>query len=382
MKYRLTCLTPVLVGDGGHLSPIDYMVWKDQVNVLDQNRIFKLLAKGPRLDSYLKQIVRADKLDFASWGGFAQNFADRRVPFEHSSSTGYWEALGSEHLRIPTFQSSPQGPFVPGSALKGALRTALLSGLVTDGALRNLAARLSKDRPPRNLGELLEDRLLGSGATSRVKPFALGDSAPVNRETMRIFLLRVAYLAPQGPRLVLRWKRAPRGTAEGRRPHDGTPTFAEMASPGTVFQGRWRVNPFYRRPEVVKALRWKSVLTSEELLEAANRSAERMLASQKRYAEVAELNLVGQSVLELEQRLAQARLTKRACLVNLGWGGGFLTKSGGPPASEPSYREILGQLSYYSKAIASGLPFPKTRRIVFLGDQPATLPGWALLELS
>jgi len=66
MNYRLTCLTPVLVGDGGQLSPIDYMVWKDQVNVLDQNRIFKLLAKGPRLDSYLKQIVRADKLDFAS----------------------------------------------------------------------------------------------------------------------------------------------------------------------------------------------------------------------------------------------------------------------------------------------------------------------------
>ena len=41
MKYRLTCLTPLLVGDGNRLSAIDYMVWKDQVNVLDQRRILR-----------------------------------------------------------------------------------------------------------------------------------------------------------------------------------------------------------------------------------------------------------------------------------------------------------------------------------------------------
>ena len=64
MKYRLTCLTPLLVGDGSKLSPIDYMVWKDQVNVLDQARIFRLLAKGPRLENYLKQLSKAEKLDF------------------------------------------------------------------------------------------------------------------------------------------------------------------------------------------------------------------------------------------------------------------------------------------------------------------------------
>ena len=65
MRYRLTCLTPMLVGDGHKLTPIDYMVWKDHVNVLDQRRIFRLLAKGPRLDSYLAQLKKADKLDFA-----------------------------------------------------------------------------------------------------------------------------------------------------------------------------------------------------------------------------------------------------------------------------------------------------------------------------
>jgi CRISPR-associated protein Csm5 len=50
MNYRVTCLTPTLVGDGQKLAPIDYMVWKDHVNVLDQRRIFRFWPKGPRLE--------------------------------------------------------------------------------------------------------------------------------------------------------------------------------------------------------------------------------------------------------------------------------------------------------------------------------------------
>ena len=150
MNYRLTCLTPTLVGDGQRLSPIDYMVWKDHVNVLDQWRIFRLLAKGPRLESYLTQLKKADKLDFASWGGFAQNYAGRRIPFEHASSTQYWERTHAEHLFIPTFSTGPSGPYLPGTAIKGAFRTGVVHGRLTERFVTDLAARIeSEGRMPR-----------------------------------------------------------------------------------------------------------------------------------------------------------------------------------------------------------------------------------------
>ena len=104
MKYKVTALTPLLVGDGRELSPIDYMVWKDQVNVLDQNRIFKLLSRGPRLDGYLAQLRKASKLDFASWGGFAQNFSQRRIPFETAEAAAIWNSAPPEALFIPCFR--------------------------------------------------------------------------------------------------------------------------------------------------------------------------------------------------------------------------------------------------------------------------------------
>src|SRR5918912_1678105 len=109
MRYRLTCLTPLLAGDGRRLSPIDYMVWKDHVNVLDQWRIFRLLARGPRLEGYLSQLKKADKLDFASWGGFAQNFAGRRIPFDHPTISAQWNRAQAEFLFIPTFASTISG---------------------------------------------------------------------------------------------------------------------------------------------------------------------------------------------------------------------------------------------------------------------------------
>ena len=132
MRYRLTCLTPLLVGDGRKLSPIDYMVWKDQVNVLDQWRIFRLLAKGPRLDGYLSQLKRADKLDFASWGGFAQNFAGRRIPFESPAYSGYWNRASGESLHIPTFSS---GAAVAGSAI--SLKCSAIFSGVRSSSRRN-----------------------------------------------------------------------------------------------------------------------------------------------------------------------------------------------------------------------------------------------------
>src|SRR6266699_877874 len=91
-RYRLTCLTPTLAGDGQKLSPIDYMVWRDHVNVLDQ-------------------LSKAEKLDFASWGGFAQNFAGRRIPFEHASSVPVWERAPAQNLFIPTFATNASGPY-------------------------------------------------------------------------------------------------------------------------------------------------------------------------------------------------------------------------------------------------------------------------------
>ena len=381
MRYRLTCLTPLLVGDGRKLSPIDYMVWKDHVNVLDQWRIFRLLARGPRLDGYLAQLKKADKLDFASWGGFAQNFAGRRIPFESPAYSTYWNRAMGESLHIPTFASGASGQYLPGTAVKGALRTGMVFANWRDGMLQDVAARTKSDRPPRRPAESVEDQGLGGAGVSRMRFISAGDSSIVNTSDFKIYLLRTSTLVPRGANLALGWKQSPRGAVDGNRPEDSTPIFAEMAVPGTVFRGDWIEKKFFLQPEVRRSVRWPEGFNRARLFEAVNIYAAGLIALQRQYASMAGMGLLDKSLEELEQRLAQAG-QRGSCMVNMGWGGGLTAKAAWLDATNPDYRQILQAYQIYNRALASNLPFPKTRRIVFLNNKPATLPGWAEITVE
>ena len=384
MRYRLTCLTPVLVGDGRKLSPIDYMVWKDHVNVLDQWRIFRLLAKGPRLDGYLAQLKKADKLDFASWGGFAQNFAGRRIPFEDTAYPAYWNRATGESLHIPTFAAGAAGPYLPGTAIKGALRTGMLFAHWREGMLQDVLRRVQGERVPRRPAESVEDQALGPAGSNRMRFVSAGDSTPISASTFKIYLLRTSTLQP-GPKgsgqYALGWKQSPRGASSGARPEDSTPVFAEMAPPDSTFEGTWDEKNFYLQPEVRRVVRWPEGFDRARLFEAANTYAAGLLALQRQYAAMAGLGILDKTLEELEQRLAQTS-QNGACLLALGWGGGLLTKSSWLDTTNPDYRQILQQFSLYNRALATNLPFPKTRRIVFLNNKPASLPGWVELRVS
>jgi CRISPR-associated protein Csm5 len=380
MRYHLTTLTPTLVGDGRKLSPIDYMVWKDHVNVLDQWRIFRLLAKGPRLEGYLAQLKKADKLDFASWGGFAQNFAGRRIAFENAAYSNYWNRAMGESLHIPTFAAGASGPYLPGTAVKGALRTGMVFANWRDGMLQDVAGRVKGERVPRRPSESVEEQAVGPAGVSKMRLVSAGDSDVIAVSQFKIYLLRTSTLQPRGGNFALGWKQSPRGAVDGNRPEDSTPSFAEMAVPGTVFEGDWDEKNFFLQPEVRRSVRWPEGFNRKKIFEAVNIYAAGLLSLQRQYASWAGMGLLDQSLDELEQRLAAAR-EKDSCLLCIGWGGGLTTKSAWLDSSNADYRQILEAYTIYNRALATNLPFPKTRRIVFLNNRPATLPGWTELSI-
>jgi CRISPR-associated protein Csm5 len=381
MRYRLTCLSPLLVGDGRKLGPIDYMVWKDHVNVLDQWRIFRLLAKGPRLESYLLQLKNAERLDFASWGGFAQNFAGRRIPFENPAYSTYWNRAMGESLQIPTFAAGASGPYVPGTAIKGALRTGMVFANWRDGMLQDVLGRVKSERSPRRPAESVEEQALGPAGSNRMRLVSAGDSSPIETSQFKVYLLRTSTLMPRGGAFALGWKQSPRGSVDGARPDDSTPVFAEMANPGTAFEGDWNEKTFFLQPEVRRSVRWPESFSRARIFEAVNVYAAGLLALQRNYASMAGMGLLDKNLDELEQRLAAAR-ERGACLLCMGWGGGLSAKISWLDTTNADYRQILEQFQIYNRALATNLPFPKTRRIVFMNNRPATLPGWVELSIQ
>ena len=328
-----------------------------------------MLAKGPRLEGYLTQLKTADKLDFASWGGFAQNFAGRRIPFEHSSSIPVWERARSENLFIPTFATNTSGPYLPATAIKGALRTGAVFDRWNEKTLRELASRMEEDpRPPRNPAGKAEDAVLGGHAGNRMRRVGTADSAPVAYTGMKIYLLRTSTMVARGGgKFELGWK-SPRGTADNRRIEDSTPVFAEMAAPGMVFEGLWKET---------------SAQDRQKLFQASNSYAASQIQRHKAYAEALGLGRLAATLGDLEKRVQEQEWRgNHSCVLALGWGAGMLSKISVGDTADPNYRSILRHFSLYQKAVQTGLPFPKTRRIVFEGGRPAYLPGWVLLEIQ
>jgi len=221
------------------------------------------------------------------------------------------------------------------------------------------------DRLPRRLTEAVEEVVVGASGSSRMRAIRPSDSQVFADSALKVYLVRTSTLVPKGPGFEVQWKLAGRGSVDFRRVADSSPAFLEMAQPGTVFEGGW--------------------LESEgrdEVFRAANAWSRAVLAVHQRYAERAGLALLLEGLKGLESRVSEAEGRPAACIVNLGWGGGLMGKAGSVVTEDGVFRTILRSLPYYSRAIQSGLPFPKTRRVVFLNDQPAALPGWALIEVD
>ena len=172
----------------------------------------------------------------------------------------------------------------------------------------------------RSKPEPLELDAVGSSGRDRMRAFGMADSGVIATTAMRVYLLCTSTLVTRdGGKYGLGWKQSPLGHAEARRPEDGTPEFAGMAAPDTCFEGNWREAGFSNDSETTAAL---------------------------------------------------------------GWGSGLVSKTLAPDTTQESYRQMLRTTGIYDRAIRSGMPFPKTRRIVFLGNQPAAVAGWALLEVG
>jgi CRISPR-associated protein Csm5 len=132
-------------------------------------------------------------------------------------------------------------------------------------------------------------------------------------------------------------------------------------------------------------LHWRDADLRKTLIEAANAYAGKLLSEHRRFAAAAGMAALDASLVKLEGSLAAAQAAGNQCLLNIGWGGGLLGKAIWPvlaPQAEESHRRILAAQSVWARAIRTGMPFPKTRRVVFMQGQPAALAGWIHLSIT
>lgn len=150
-KLKLKVLTPVHIGSGETIGKSEYVINGGRAYILDTYKLFKGLTQCGALKKYEDSVMKIK--------GFSLNsfFQTNNIP---SSKYKDWalysfeipEDANSKQLNISScVKDAYHKPYIPGSSLKGALRTAVEVNELLDGKAGKYSQRV-KDEIPRLTG--------------------------------------------------------------------------------------------------------------------------------------------------------------------------------------------------------------------------------------
>lgn len=372
VQLGLEVLTPVQAGSGANLSRnLDYIDHAGKVFVVDQERTFEAIAAG---DAALDAVLSGARLDdLVKLAG--QRFGYALPPL---SGQGALPDQFREHLKDAFLN-----PYIPGTALKGSIRTVLFASALCNFPETSDQSDLphwdARNNMPGTRAKMaakkLTDNVFGKDANrDLLRALHVGD-ALFRPDDLRLADIRwlnlTGHMEPYRPR----WRDMPTRTSKDRW-QDATGLHAETLAPQALAPVTLQWDGF-----LLSDLKWHGdhpiphllPKTFDELRTRLNEHAQRRLRD-----EIAFFRQYGQSKpeVECERLLGMIRSEPNAAYLQLSWGSGWKGMTGdwmGDGIKETMrglYREMKGR---------DGMPFPKTRRLAVANSHPFLPLGWVRL---
>lgn len=354
----ISLLTPLHIGSGKELL-------RDYDYVTHGGRTWVVNA-----DAFLEHLQRPD-------GSFDERIfglpaAELLTPQDFREDAGFFRyvlpgqprAQGHGAVLREQYKDAFDRPYIPGSSLKGALRTVLAWHGFQEQQLQLDVDAIRSGRSW--AGQGTEHTLFGRNPNyDLLRGLQVADSQPQPVSTLRIVNAQVV----TGSESL------------------GSPIEIEAVWTDTVFQTTITLDEFLHGETAERELRfgerWGWLERLPELARAwatEHLRRERDWFRQRNYASVAGLY---QQMLTLLER---GRLGKQNFFVQIGWGGGWSSKTIGYPLQrDPKQWERLlsdKRLSPARFRRKPDDPFPKSRRAMILNRQVTAPLGWCLVEMK
>ena len=371
MKYQLKTITPVHIGTGEMLSQIDGFYDNGRWHRID---IDAVLAAIP--ESELNRLTIAMGGRNFQWGRYLptnQPSASYTLPCpEDPRETEIREAMKNPFGR----------PMIPGSSIKGTIRTALLWGLIDDDSpeareafeysVNYLKEQLQR-RPNRSwVGQGIERYVLGKDPNhDLMRVVQVSDTAPIPIEALEMGVAWTVTLNQDGELVQKR---------EGNREYK---TFVEQIRAEQTLDFSIKIDKSLFRPLEKRELGYsdrQEEVICEKLAKTYNLVAKGLAEEEAEFYDYYRLpELANFYELFLNQI---ENLPAGAFVLPLGWGTGYLAKTvtqlatGGDNDLMMRFRRHyrLGRSrsggDYYDDE------FPKTRRVLYDRQRPKSPLGW------
>lgn len=439
-KYQITALTPVHIGTGQTFQAgLDfYMEPANQVNKIDLDRMLDVCtAAGIDPLPYVEEgsfgplLSRSDRPS-----GAAPEIDPRLAPlqklqalvatpppvpksFDPSPAVAYrahLQCVNRPETILEQMKTVSWLGYIPGSSIKGAIRTALWAHMLQDKTYRDqveFAVRQQGEREKKEwAAQVATKAIFGKDPNHDLgRTIQVGDALPGAKATkLGVCEVLVADLDRQGK---LQWKNLSSHRLENK-PQEATSLFCECLPQGSKLEVEIRINTALFTQENFSAN------IHREITEGFNRHRELIVdfeevcsawASELINRETPFFRNGGLGALAsfYEDRLTQELNKKDGFLLQVGWGTGWMEKTGGHLLDEGLQSDLrrwfnLGKLVHagcggnvrrsgrsYScfkcdkrdistQNVEPVAPFPKTRKVVFENGAPAYPMGWLKVE--
>ncbi|MDO4491166.1 MAG: type III-A CRISPR-associated RAMP protein Csm5 [Lachnospiraceae bacterium] len=147
-RLVLTTDSPVFIGDGGKLNKKEYIRKGQTVYVPNKQKMYRALIQKKLVDKYEDYMLSSDWADLGGWLEKQRIYKETYSSWIDYTLNCDLEASGKGQVRMMTcIKDSYGNPYVPGSSIKGALRTILLAYLIDQDSKKynGLRDRLSNE---------------------------------------------------------------------------------------------------------------------------------------------------------------------------------------------------------------------------------------------
>lgn len=366
---HIELLSPLHIGTGTDLlKGVDWIQRDGFVYVANQDAlleaVFDRAGEEGRSDAAIARAIAGMTLDDLVDAGYLT-----REDFAPDSPLFRYRLRGEPAMNQISEQIKDVygRPYLPGSSLKGALRTVLAVG----GAMvrKPRFDRLGRSRSW--AAQPVERELFGRNPNyDLLRALQVSDSAPVEPDHLR--LERVHIYPTAGQR-----------TQYGRR--RGLDVDVEALRQGTTFEVPIKVEGYLFGGQAERELRFGR--RKEWLLSLPQWA--RSVAGQRIADEIEFLQprADGRVALGFYSRLAQTweGLQENEFLLQVGWGTGWLSKTFGKILQEDAQafeRLVKDYRLTMERGRRVGAPFPRSRHLVRVGEHPAVPLGWMKVTLQ
>ncbi|SHM86420.1 CRISPR-associated protein, Csm5 family [Caldanaerovirga acetigignens] len=354
--YEIEVISPLNIGNGIRKMSFEYVCREGRLKYID---IYKLLKDISRSKVLVDGVICGFRNGYVDWKALRIN-VDNYIKY-------ILECVGTSAVKgeIVEFIKTAGKPYIPGSSIKGAVRSSITRGLYSS-VKQVYTSAIDKESDPKRADDRAEENVFGKPHSSPFRFLLIGDTEPFDVEDMGIYEMKILNICNGR----VKWYNRARNFDN---PKDALSIFLEALKKRSKGKGFLSIDGRINDSFIISEGKIKRANDIKNFVSLIRKDINNYIEREIKFYEKFSMYDISNFYKQLKDLSNQ--LKDNEILIQIGFGSGFNSKT----ISSLFEGENRLKLKKFIKKFDSDV-FPKTRRIIFKDGKPYTVPGWVKIS--